>query len=146
MRARVIRPDGTTEPVDVPEDTAEASAVICAIIGCRTLTVTRVIQPGPGSAGLDMWADGHSLITAGLTPNPAAEAIVAFLSRGQVRPLFAGAAVFTGGPGARAAATALTREHEEIITTIAAAIRDASAGPAGPAGQAGQPPADGSPA
>jgi len=143
MRARLVRADGTTEPVDVPEGTAEASAVICAIIGCRTVTVTRVIQPGPGSAGLDMWTDGHSLITAGLTPNPAAEAIVAFLSRGRVRPLFAGAAVFAGGAGARAAATALTGEHEEIITTIAAAIRDASAGPAR---QAGQPPADGSPA
>jgi hypothetical protein len=68
---------------------------------------------------------------------------VAFLSRGQVRPLFAGAAVFSGCPGTRAAATALTGEHEEIITTIAAAIRDASTGPAG---QAGQPSADGSPA
>ncbi len=143
MRARVVRADGTTEPVDVPEDPAEASAVIRATIGCRTVTVTRVIQPGPGSAGLDMWTDGHSLITGSLSPNPAAGAIVAFLSRGQVRPLFAGAAVFTGGPGTRGATTALAGEHEETITTIAAAIRDA---PAGPAGQPGQPPADGSPA
>jgi len=143
MRARVVRADGTTEPVDVPEDATEASAVICATIGCRTVTITRVIQPGPDGAGLDMWTDGHSLITASLTPNPAAGAIVAFLSRGQVRPLFAGAAVFTGGPGTRGATTALTGQHEEIITTIAAAIRDAAAGPAG---QAGQPPADGSPA
>ena len=88
MRARVVRADGTTEPVDVPEDATEASAVICATIGCRTVTITRVIQPGPDGAGLDMWTDGHSLITGSLTPNPAAEAIVAFLSRGQVRPLF----------------------------------------------------------
>jgi hypothetical protein len=139
MRARLVRPDGTTEPVDLPEDPAAARAAVLAVLGCRAVTVTRVLQPGPGSPGLEMWTDGHSLVT-GLPDNSAAAAIVAFLTRGQLRPMFAGGAVFTGGPGTRGATTALAREHEETITTISTAIRGALAD------QPGQRDGDGGPA
>jgi hypothetical protein len=139
MRARLVRPDGTTEPVDLPEDPAAARAAVLAVLDCRTVTVTRVLQPGTGSPGLDMWTDGHSLIT-GLPANPAAEAVVAFLTRGQLRLIFAGAAVFTGGPGTRGDTTALAGEHEETIATISTAIRGALAD------QPGQPGGDGGPA
>jgi hypothetical protein len=140
MRARLVRPDATTEPVDLPDSPADARAVMYAVIGCDTVDVVRVIRPGPGGAGVDMWADDEGLITEHPVLNIAAAAIVAFLSRRQVRQPFAGPVLFTGGTTPGGATAPLTRDYDEIIVTIAEQLRTATTG------LASRPAAEGGPA
>jgi hypothetical protein len=140
MRARLVHPDTTTEPVDLPARPADALTVMYAAIGCDTVDVVHVIRPGTGSPGVDMWVSDTGLITDNPVLNIAASAIVAFLSRRQVRQPFAGLALFTGGRTADGATAELTRDYDEIITTIAGYLRTATTRPAD------RPPAEGGPA
>jgi hypothetical protein len=129
MRARLVRADATTEPVDLPASPADARAVIYSVIGCNTLEVVSVITSGPRGPGVDMWVSIDDLVTGDQVLNVAAAAIVAFLSRRQVRQPFTGAAVFTGGPARGRAAGPLTSDYDEIIAiiaTIAATLRTAT--------------------
>ncbi len=121
MRARLVRPDGTTEAISLPAGT-RALKVMYELIGCETVEVVHVIRSGAGS-GVAMWCDEDGLTRAQPVINPAARAIVAFLSRRQVIQDFAGAVMFTGGPGGHSNPTPLTTEYDEIITTIAGQLR-----------------------
>jgi len=98
MRARLVRPDAATEPVDLPAGPTDARAVIYSIIGCDTVEVVCVISPGPRGPGVDMWVSSDSLATGNPVLNIAAAAIVAFLSRRQVRQPFTGPVLFTAVP------------------------------------------------
>lgn len=134
MRARLVRPDGTTEAISLPAGTS-ALNVMYELIGCDTLEVVHVIRPGP-SSGVTMWCDEDGLIKSQPVINPAARAIVAFLSRRQVIQDFVGPVLFTGSPGGRRDMTPLTSEYDEIIITIAGQLRAQAASQQGdqPAG------------
>jgi hypothetical protein len=105
------------------------------LIGCDTVEVVHVIRAGPGS-GVTMWCDGDGLIKSQPVINPAARAIVAFLSRRHVIQDFAGPVLFACGPGGHSDLTPLTSEYDEIITTIAGQLRARAASQQGdqPAG------------
>jgi Domain of unknown function (DUF3846) len=126
MRARLVRPDATTEPVDLPPSPADARAVMNSVIGCDTVDVVRVLHPGPADPGVDMWADDEGLVAEDPVLNLAAAAIVAFLSCRQVRQPFAGPVLFTGGPTPAGATAPLTGDYDEIIVTIAGQLRGVS--------------------
>lgn len=122
MRARLVRPDGSTEVISLSAGTS-ALKVMYELIGCDTVEVVHVIRPGPGPGpGVSMWCDEDGLIKSQPVINPAARAIVAFLSRRQVIQDFAGPVLFTGGPGGRNDRTSLTSEYDEIIITIASQL------------------------
>jgi hypothetical protein len=134
MRARLVRPDGTTEAISLPAGTGALTAMY-ELIGCDAVKAVRVIRPGAAS-GVTMWCDEHGLIRSRPVINPAARAIVAFLSRRRVIQDFAGPVIFTGGPGGQGGLTPLTSDYDEIITTIAGQLRSRAAGQHGdqPAG------------
>jgi hypothetical protein len=139
MRARLVRPDATTAPVDLPTSPTEALAVMYAVMACDTVDVVRVIRPGPGVPGVEMWADDAGLTTENPVLNFAAAAIVAFLSRRRVHQPFAGAVLFTGGPAPDGSTTPLAKDYDEVIARVAAAVRTATAGvPSRPDAQGGQ--------
>jgi hypothetical protein len=140
MRARLVRADAATEPVDLPASPADAHAVIHSAIGCDTLEVVCVITPGQRGPGVDMWVRSDDPATGNPAINVAAAAIVAFLSRRQVRQPFTGPVLFTGGPVPGRAAGPLTSDYDEIIATIAATLRTATTR------LASRPPAGGGPA
>ena len=134
MRARLIRPDGTTEAISLPADTGALTAMY-ELIGSDSVEAVRVLRTGTGS-GVTMWCDEHGLIRSRPVINPAARAIVAFLSRRSVIQDFAGPVIFTGGPGGGHDLTPLTSYYDEIITTIAGQLRSRATGQHGdqPAG------------
>lgn len=127
MQARLVRPDGSTESISLPSG-ADALTVMYAFIGCDAVEAVRVIRPGVVGGGVTMWCDEHGLIRSQPVVNPAARAIVAFLSRRRVVQDFAGPVIFTGGTGAQRDLTPLTSDYDEIITTIAGQLRARSAG------------------
>jgi hypothetical protein len=96
-----------------------------ALLGCTAVEVVRIVHPGPAGSGADMWVDEEGLLTGDPVINPAAAAVVAFLSRRAVRQSFAGPALFTGGPGPGGASSPLERGYDEVITTITARLREA---------------------
>ena len=140
MRARLVRADAATEPVDVPASPADARAVIYSAIGCDTAEAVCVISPGQRGPGVDMWVRCDDPPAGDPVVNVAAAAIVAFLSRRQVRRPFTGPVLFTGGPVPGRAAGPLTSDYDEIIATIAATLRTATTC------LASRPPAEGGPA
>jgi hypothetical protein len=126
MRARLVRADAATEPVDLPASPADARAAIYTATGCDTAEAVCVITPGQRGPGVYVWVRSDDLATGDPVVNVAAAAIVAFLSRRQVRRPFTGPALFTGGPVSGHAAGPLTSDYDEIITTIAATLRTAT--------------------
>jgi hypothetical protein len=140
MPARLVRTDATTEPVDLPGGPADAFAVIGSVIGSNALEVVSVVTPGPRGPGVDMWVCIDDLGTGDQVLNVAAAAIVAFLSRRQVRQAFTGPVLFAGGPVPGLAAGPLTSDYDEIIVTIAKTLRTATTR------LASRPPAEGGPA
>ena len=135
MQARLVRPDGSTESISLPSG-ANAVTAMYAFIGCDAVEAVRVIGPGVAGGGVTMWCDEHGLIRSQSAVNPAARAIVAFLSRRSVIQDFAGPVIFTGGPGGGHDLTPLTSYYDEIITTIAGQLRSRATGQHGdqPAG------------
>jgi len=129
MRARLVRPGATTEPVCLPGSPADPRAVMYAVIGCDTVDVVRVIRPGPGGPGVDMWVSDEGPGTEDPVLNVAAAAIVAFLSRRLVRQPFAGPVIFTGRPAPEGATAPLTSYYDEIVVTIAEKLRKAATWP-----------------
>ncbi len=72
-----------------------------------------------------MWADEEGLLAARPVINPAAARIVAVLSGRAPSQQYAGQVLFTGGPGPAGETLPLPETADQVITRVAAAVREA---------------------
>jgi hypothetical protein len=125
MHARLVRPDATTGVIDLPADPGEALAVLRTALDCQYVEAVHVTVPCPGAPGVTIWADEEGLLAGSPVINPAAAQIVAVLSGREPGQPFADPVLFTGGPGPGGETTPLPETPDQVITQVAAAVREA---------------------
>lgn len=119
MRARVVRVNGTTEVIDLPEDTRAWLDAAYKAIGCTAVDRVCVIHTGPGRHGMDMWVDDEGLLN-GAKPNIVAGTMLYTLTnREQSQPIM-GDVIFTGGCDSEGDSLPLTKIQDAILSDMAA--------------------------
>ena len=127
MHARLVLPDATTRAVALPPGPAPVS-IIAALVSAETVVVQfiQLVRPGPDDPETGMWL--VSAPAEGLALNPAAAAIAAFWSAAHAGQEIFGPVLVTSGPDALHRLRPLTKDHDEIVTTIASQIRTSQHG------------------
>ncbi len=118
MRARIIRQDGTTEPVELPDNGPGLSAMYAAI-GCSLVDVVRVLEAKPGRPGIDMWiADDESVSQA--EPNKVASLLCGDIAEREMATWLLGHVLVTGGADSEGDTLPLTTLQDQVIESMAA--------------------------
>lgn len=114
MRALLVRLDGTTEEVDLPDDgqlKAMAEALKCDEVGEIPL-----IRTAPGRPSLSMWMDRDGLFTKG--PNVVGSDLVAHMT-GLPIGYCMGDVLLTGGADSEGDPLPLTRVQSAVLEEMA---------------------------
>ena len=121
MRTRVVRVDGTSDHVELPEgESHERLKAMYAAIGCDYVDVVRLVEAGPGRPGLDMWIDDVGLFTK--EPNAVATLMVAGIVDTPLTQLIHGDVLFTGGADSEGDTLPLTITQDTVLRDIAAQV------------------------
>jgi hypothetical protein len=120
MRARLIKTDGTTEPVELPGD--DNLSAMYAAIGCRMVDVVRVLDARPGRPGIDMWiADDESVCKA--EPNRVASFLCGSIADEHMATWLLGNVLVTGGADSEGDTLPLTVAQDRAIEHLAGSWR-----------------------
>lgn len=116
-RARIIRTDGTTDLVALPEGTQAQRDAMRVALGCTNAERIRVVRKGPGLPGLDMWVDED---LSSDRRNEPAIAIVSTLWGADPDSVFwTGSVLFTGGMDGEGDALPLTQAQDDALYDMA---------------------------
>ncbi len=122
MRARVIKTDGTTEPLELPSGSNECGNRLAAMyqaIGCTAVDVVRVLDAVPGRSGVDMWIDDEGLYKDEPEPNKVATLLANGLASGCVTSWITGSVVVTGGADSEGDTLPLTPAQDWALAELA---------------------------
>jgi hypothetical protein len=120
MRARLIKSDGTTEEVTLPDRPGgDQVSAMARAIGCDLFDCISVVKAdGPGKTGLDFWADQDAIFTVA-KPNKVATCLAADLSYRTAAQWLMGNVLVTGGPDAEGDIQGLTPFQDEALKGLA---------------------------
>jgi len=113
MRARIIRVDGSTEAVDIPQDFGEQMCAAEMMLGCNAVERVPVIERTPGRPGLEMWIDSEGLFTK--SANVTAELMAKAISDAPVTAYIAGDVLLTGGADSEGDTLGLTEIQDSVL-------------------------------
>ncbi len=120
MHPRLVRTDATTLAVTLTAGPGSARE-ISDLLGCGTLAVVRLAQPGPGSPVRTCGWLTASPRQAGPEPGGRGNRRVPVRQPGSRGLLRRGAV--TGGPGHHGQVRPLSKDYDDIITTITGQLR-----------------------
>lgn len=122
MRARIVRCDGASEPLELPEGSArDGLEALYKAIGCTTVDVVRLVDAGSRRPGLDMWVDDDGLYTQ--PANWTATLLAGRLAGRDVRQTINGNVVLTGGADGHGRTLGLTEGQDRVLAEMAADAR-----------------------
>lgn len=118
MRARIVRVDGTSEEIQLPDspEGGDQLAAMHAAIGCENVRVAAVVKAAAGTPGLDLWEDDDGLYVKPV--NLTATFIVGYLYGHRPEALYFGDVLFTGGADSSGEILPLTGMQSSIVADM----------------------------